>query len=120
MSPRCHDCNHEDTHHRDGTGMCTAPGCRCNLFLKQPRRMVHDPLKPAPTQHVPQEFIDAMNKVMEAGVKDGRKAGDWQVLSRVAALRKVKNLVVHLAHREFDSVACNALILWWHFQRKRT
>lgn len=70
-------------------------------------------------RHISPEFISAMDAIFEAGVKGDRVALDWQDLPPTEASKKLKNLLVHLAADEFDSAACNALILWWHFQRGR-
>lgn len=62
----------------------------------------------------------AMGRVMRSGLKDGRQMGDWQGLPRLVAANKTANLFIHMDAKEYDAVACNALILWWHFQRTKT
>lgn len=59
-----------------------------------------------------------MNTVLEAGVKDGRVAMDWQELRFQDALNKEGNLQDHMNAYEYGAVACNAMILWWHFNRE--
>lgn len=69
--------------------------------------------------HIPGEFIRALNRVFEDGVRGDRVAGGWRDISADDARSKLNNLRVHLAAGEYDSVASNALILWWHFQDSR-
>ncbi len=71
-----------------------------------------------PVDLVPKEFIIALGRVFRDGLKDGRKADDWKELSKDDALSKVHNMYVHTGAEEYDSAACNSLILWWHFQRE--
>ncbi len=70
-----------------------------------------------PMDLVPREFIMAMGMRLRDGIKDGREAGDWKDLKHGPAWQKRMNLEVHVEAGEYDSAACNALILWWHFQR---
>lgn len=70
--------------------------------------------------HVPPEFIMAMDVVFEAGLKGDRVAMDWKDLPRLVAANKTANLYIHMDAKEYAEVACNALILWWHFQRTQT
>ena len=70
-------------------------------------------------QHVPVEFIQVMEAIFEEGAaRPGRAAGAWKDLSRQQAADKSGNLYVHMCANEYAEVACNALILWWHFQRQ--
>ncbi len=70
--------------------------------------------------HIPLEFLDAMNAIFEEGVKGDRVAMDWKDLPRLTAANKTANLYIHMDAKEYAEVACNALILWWHFQRTKT
>ena len=69
-------------------------------------------------RHVPLEFIAAMEAAFEAGVKGSRVAGDWKLLSQAVMYEKLKSMLGHATKGEFVSAACNALILWWHSERK--
>ena len=73
-----------------------------------------------PLDLIPKEFIMAMGRAMRAGLKDDRQAGDWKDLPRLTAANKTANLYIHMDAKEYAEVACNALILWWHFQRTKT
>ena len=72
---------------------------------------------------VPADFIRAINAIFEAGLAEPYKgppryAGSWKELTEAEASQKLLSALRHLANGEYDSAAGNALILWWHFQRK--
>lgn len=135
----CADCEHPRRDHADGLGVCTHEPdplclndlpCKCNLFRTTPPAWreydVQDAIDVACTHNVvahvelvPLEFVLAMEAVMREGLdRPGRYVGSWKDLTKDEAKAKLHNMYVHAGDQEFDSVACNALILWWHFQRE--
>lgn len=69
-------------------------------------------------KHVPPMFVEVMDEVMEEGVKNGRKAGDWKDLPPEMLEKKLRSAIGHMARGEYVAAACNCLILWWHLQRE--
>lgn len=78
--------------------------------------------KPRPSL-VDGEFIMAMATIMELGLKNGRKPGDWKRVDREQALLEYRDAMLRHAFAEdcdedhLAAVACNAMILRWHLQR---
>lgn len=61
-------------------------------------------------------FLIEMAKVMQEGIRDGRKPGDWQKPDQAD---KRGSLLRHYARGEWAAVAVNAMILWWHERNKK-
>ena len=89
-------------------------GCCGEDLSGQPANALHD----CPVDLVLKEFIIEMGKVMRDGVRGDRVANGWQDLSASEAKDKVWSILRHAGHAEFAALACNAMILWWHFQRE--
>jgi hypothetical protein len=156
-------CKHLAIAHRNSAELCTVEGCSCNLFTpttivvvpeaepthlakadqlhqlvsKDPRLSldVQKPAlgKPRPTLVDP-EFIEAMAKVMESGLKHGRMPDDWKNLKSedvlclypdamfrhlLQVVRDPYSVDKESAELAVMSVAANAMILHWHITRSK-